>query len=156
MTNSTCDQVKGIFSPYRTVRRHLVPCAGSRHMFQQLASPSWLYHPPNVWLPWAQMVPPGLIVGRVGVPCPDPAVTWPHGLYPDFYGISSVAKSMSICMGTGFMSDINIYLKRNKNSNIENKNITAPWLCCASPSLWEHNYVHGNFVAPVKYIYEKH
>lgn len=72
------------------------------------------------------MVLLGLIAGGVRVPCPDPGVTWPHCLYPDFYGISSVAKSMSICMGTDFMSCVNIYLKRNKNSNIENKNITAP------------------------------
>lgn len=74
----------------------------------------------------ATMVPQGLIAGRVSMTSPDPAVTWPHCLYPDFYGMSSVAKSVSICMGTDFMSYVNIYLKRNKNSNIEHKNITAP------------------------------
>lgn len=58
---------------------------------------------------------------RVRVTCPDLAVTCLPHLCPVFSGVSSVAKSVNICVGNGFTRYINIYLKRNENSDIEHK-----------------------------------
>ena len=127
MSNSICNWIKVICSLYSLLRSTSFPLWVQAHIStahllitdmsspRRLASCSQKHCPQHSWMPKA-----GSDQHWVGAPWPDLPATGPRCLYPDVCDVSSAAESVNICVGTGFMRHINIYLKRNENGNIEN------------------------------------